>query len=96
MFQFVPVVPYPITGHHQKDPDPIVLTSTLQIFPRLEKIPSQSSLLQAKLSQVSQPFLIREMLIGVPHLSSPPPDSLQETAVFLALGRTEQDPVLRM
>ena len=51
--QFVPVAPYPATGHHQKDPDPTVLTSTLQMFLSVDKIPSQSSLPQAKLSQVS-------------------------------------------
>ena len=44
VFQFVPVTPRPVTGHHWKEPGPIHLTSTLQISIGIGKIPSQSSL----------------------------------------------------
>ena len=45
-----------------KESGPVLLTPTLKIFIGISKIPSQSLLLQAKQSQLPQPFLIREML----------------------------------
>ena len=48
MLQFVPISPCPVTGHHWKESGLILLTLTLEIFINIYKIPSQSSLLQAK------------------------------------------------
>ena len=75
--QFVPIAPCPVTGDHWKELIPILLTPTLQIFVGIYKIPSQPSLLQAEQAQLSQPFLVREMLLSPSHLHSSPLDSLQ-------------------
>jgi len=77
VFQFVPIALYRVTGHHWKEPGPIHLAPTHQIFIGIDKIPSQSYLLQAEQPQVSQPFLLREMLQVPHHLCDPPLNSLQ-------------------
>ena len=48
MFQFVPVAPCPVTGHHWKESGPILLTPTIKIFINISKVPSQASFLQPK------------------------------------------------
>jgi len=50
----------------------------------VDKMPSQSSLLQAEQSQVSQPFPLREMLQAPNHLCSP----LLDSPIVLCLSRT--------
>ena len=47
-FQFVPIAPCPVTGHHWKEFGPILLTPTLEIFISIYKVPSQPSLLQGE------------------------------------------------
>lgn len=71
VFQFVPIAPYPVAGHQWKESGPILLTPTIDIFVRIDKIPSQSFLLQGKQTQLSQPVLIREMLQTPDCLCSP-------------------------
>jgi len=60
----------------------------------IAKMPPQSSFLQAEQTQVSQPFLIREMLQVSNHLSSCLLDLLQQFPVFLELSSPELDTVL--
>ena len=92
LIQFVPVAPYPVTGHHWRvwphPPD----THPSDIC----KIPSQSPLLQVKQAQLPQPFLTGLMLQSPSHLHSPPLDSLQQLLIFLELGSPELDTVLQM
>ncbi|XP_068808482.1 uncharacterized protein [Struthio camelus] len=66
------------------------------MYIHIDQIPPQSSLLQAKQAQLSQPFLIGEMLQPPNHLSSPSLDSLQELHVSLLLGNPEVDTVLQV
>jgi len=54
LLQFVPIAPCPVAGHHWKELGPIPLTPTLQIFMGIYKVPSVSSLLQAKQAQLPQ------------------------------------------
>ena len=77
MLQFVPIAPCPIAGHHWQESGPILLTPTLKIFIGIYKVPSQSSLLQAEQVQLTQLFLVGEMIQSLNHLCSPPLDSLQ-------------------
>ncbi|PKU38679.1 rna-directed dna polymerase from mobile element jockey-like [Limosa lapponica baueri] len=63
--------------HHREESGFILLTPALQILISIDEVPSQSSLLQAKQTQVSQPFLIREVLQLLDHLCSPLLDSFQ-------------------
>lgn len=54
------------------------------------------SLLQAEQSQLSPPFLTREMLHSLHHLCSLSLDSLQYVHLFLVLGSPEMDSALRL
>jgi len=63
--------------HHRKEPGPILLTPTLQIFVSIYKVPSQLSLLQAEQAQLPQPLLVREVFQSPHHPCSLPLDSLQ-------------------
>lgn len=55
-----------------EEPDPSHLTPTLKISVSIAKISSQSSLLQAELSQVFQPLFIKEIHFQAPnHHCSP-------------------------
>lgn len=63
MFQFVCIIPCPVTGQHWRESGPRFLTATLKTFVHIAKVPVQLSLLQAKLAQFLQPFLIREMML---------------------------------
>lgn len=76
VFQFVPVAPCPVSGHHQKEPVPIHLTTPLWIIIGIDKMPSQFSVFQAEQSHISQPFLIREILPVPNHFCGPPLDVL--------------------
>jgi len=75
VFQFVPIAPCPVAGHHREESGPILVTPTLEIFIGIYKVPSQSSLLQAKQAQFPQPFLIGQMLQSPHYLCSLPLDS---------------------
>ena len=57
---------------------------------------SPLSLLQAKETQLSQPFLIREMLQPLNHLCGFAMDSLKQFPVLLELRGPEIDTVLQM
>lgn len=82
VFQFVLIVPCPVPGHHWRESGPI-LTVTLKIFVYIGKIPVQLSLLQAKLIQFLQAFLIREMMLQTPtHLYSPRLDQLSSSSLL--------------
>ena len=85
MFQIVPIAPCPVIGHYCKEPSPIILTPTLQIFIGIYEIPPRSSRLQAEQTQVSQPFLTREMLQSPDYLGKSPLDLLKQFPV-LKLG----------
>ena len=43
LLQFVPVAPCPVTGHHWKEPGPVLLTPTLQIFVSINTLGPTSS-----------------------------------------------------
>lgn len=60
---FVPIAPCSVTSHHWKKPIPIHFTITLYISISIDQIPSLSPLFQAEHSLVSQPFLIKEILL---------------------------------
>ncbi|KAK4830703.1 hypothetical protein QYF61_012872 [Mycteria americana] len=77
VFQFVPIASCPVTGHHQIQPGSVFSTPSLQVFIYIDKMSPQPSLLQAQQSQLSQPFLIGEMLQSLHHLHGPLLDSLQ-------------------
>lgn len=62
VFQFVTIVFCPVAGHHLKEPDSVIFTASLQILVHLDEIPPDPSLLWAKQSQISKPFLLWEML----------------------------------
>ena len=83
--QFVPIAPCPVAGHHWKEPGPVLLTRTLQIFRGICKIPSQPSLLQAEQAQLPQPLLLEEMLQS-PH---PLQASQQKELLDIPLRRLE-------
>ena len=70
------------------------LSPTLKIFLNINKIPSQSSFLKAEQTQVTQPFLIVEILQAVYHLCGPLLDSLQEIPVFFVPGSPELATIL--
>jgi len=53
MFQFLPVAPCSVTGHHRKELGPILLTLTLWIFVSADEIPPQFSFSQAEQDQLS-------------------------------------------
>jgi len=59
VFQFVPIAPCFVAGHHQKEPSPIHLTPAPCIPTNIDEIPFQPPLLQTEQSQVFQPFLIK-------------------------------------
>ena len=56
---------------------------------------SPLSLLQAKETQLSQPFLVREMLHSLNHLCGSALDSLKQFPVLLELRGPELDTVLQ-
>ncbi|KAK4827433.1 hypothetical protein QYF61_017990, partial [Mycteria americana] len=68
----------------------------VQVFTNIDKIPPEPSLLQAEQLQLSQPFLIAEILQFLHHLSGTLLDTLQDVPVSLVLGSPELDPELQM
>ena len=72
------------------------LSPTLKIFLNINKIPSQSSFLKAEQTQVTQPFLIVEILQAVYHLCGPLLDSFEEIPVFFVSRSPELDTVLQV
>jgi len=62
LLQFGPVAPRSVAAHHWKEPGPIHLTPTLQLLTNSDEITSQFSPHQDDQPQVSQTFLIRDML----------------------------------
>ena len=71
---------------------PHPVTPAIQMFINSDK----PSLLQAEQSQVSQPFLVQEMLQAPHHFCDPLLDSFQQFLVFLELGSPELDTVDQM
>jgi len=71
------------------------LPPTCCIIIDIDQIPSQSSL-KAEQTQVTQPFIIREVLQALYHFCGPQLDSLQEIPDFLSLGSPELDTVLQV
>lgn len=69
MFQFVHIAYPPITGHPRKEHNSVLFAAFTEIFIFIGKIPPESSLLQAELVQLSQPFLLRGMLQSIHHWS---------------------------
>lgn len=69
--------PCPVIRHHWKESGSILLVATPKILACIYKVPSQSSLLQAKQLQVPQPFLITEMIQFPDHPDSILLDPLQ-------------------
>ena len=70
MFQFVPIASGRVTVCHGKQPGSIVFTPSLQVSVHLEEIYPEPSLLQAKHSELSPPFLLWEMLQSLHHLNA--------------------------
>ena len=66
--QFLSVAPCSIAAHHRKESAPNDLTPALQIRIKCYDTPPQPFLLQTAESQVSQPFLVWEMLQAPYHL----------------------------
>lgn len=64
----MPIPPCPAAEHHQKEPGAILLAPTLEIFVRIDGIPSQPSHLQINQAQLWQPLLTREILQTPNHL----------------------------
>ncbi|KAK4810954.1 hypothetical protein QYF61_013362, partial [Mycteria americana] len=71
----------------------LVLDSVLTpgVFVYIDEIPPEPSLLLAKQSQLSQRFLIREVLQSLHHLRGPSLDSLQYVQASPVLGSPELD-----
>lgn len=95
------LVPVParcsVAAHHQKEPAPIGLIPTIEIFMNIAEVPSQHFLLQADQPQVSQPFPVQEMLQAPRHLCGSLLDSLEFFAFMIwvqssrcGLARAEQ------
>ena len=94
MLQFVSIIPCSCAAHYWRKPGPILMTPILQIFVRVLRSPF--SLLQIEQYQVSQPFLIMEMLQAPIHLCCPLLNSLWTFLVFFWTRSPELDTVLQM
>jgi len=71
-----------------KSPSPTFLYA-LQVLEGCYKVSLQPSLLQAGQCQLSQPFLLEEVLHPSDHFCGPPVDLLQQVHVLLMLGAPE-------
>ena len=96
LFQLVSIVSCHVTGHHYKEPGSVLFALSLQVFVYIGKIPLEPSLLQGEKSQLSQPFLIREVLQSFNHLSGPSLSSLHYVHTCLVVGSPELDTVLQV
>lgn len=72
----------------EKKPGLIHFTHAFQIFINSDEISCHCTLLQIE-SQVSQPSLVREMLLVLNHLCGPLLDSLQKIPILLELRTPE-------
>ena len=95
MFQLAPTAPCSMIGCHQEEPGSVLLTLVLYIFININKVTPQSPLLQAKETQLPQPFLIRKMLHSLNHCGSAL-DSLKQFPVLLDLRGPELDAIFQM
>lgn len=59
MFQFVPLTPCAVAEQHWTESGPIFVIPALEIFVCIDKMPSQSSVLQSKQTQLSELFLYK-------------------------------------
>ena len=79
VFQLGTVATCPVAGHHQKEPGPIHFTLTLQTYASIDEI--RLALLQPEQPQVSQLFLVREMLQALNNPCGPLLDSLEDSCL---------------
>ena len=89
VFQFVPIASGPLTEPHCKEPGSVLFAPYFQVFIYMNMIPPTPSLLQAEQSQLSQPFLIGELLQSLNHACGSLWDSLQYAHISLLLGSPE-------
>jgi len=75
---------------------PIFLIDLLQVLEGCYKVSLEPSLLQAEQLQLSQPFLIAEVLQPSDHFCGPPLDLLQQVHVFPVLRAPELDAGLQV
>jgi len=75
VFQFVPIVSCPVTGHHWVEPGSTIFAPSLQVCLHMDEVHApclpEPSLLQAGQSQVSQPFLTGDSLQSLNRLGGP-------------------------
>ena len=82
-----------MTGQHQKEPGSILFAPSVQVFIYIDEIPPEPSAPQAKQCQLSQPFLIREMLQSLCHPYGSSQESLRYVRVLYWGGQNwTQDP----
>lgn len=70
MFRFAPVAPCPTIGCHQEEPGSVLPTLTFYIFINVYKVTPQSPPLQAKETQLPQPFLKCILHVDQQHIRS--------------------------
>jgi len=75
---------------------PISPIGTLQVLKGCKKVSLEPSLLQVEQPQLSQPFLIGEVLQPSDRLHEHPLDLLQQVHVFVVLSAPELDAGLQM
>lgn len=92
--QFLPAVSGPIAWHHLGVPDFILLTPSLLVF--IDTVPPQLSHLSAEQTQLTQPFLVIEVLQSLNHLCSLLLGSLKELRVSFVLRSSQLDTLLHM
>lgn len=83
------------TGHHWKEHGSVLIAGSLQTFVPIDEFPPWS-LLRSGQSQLSQPFLIGQMLQSLHHPCDPFLDCLQYVHVSFVLGGPYLDPALQM
>jgi len=93
---FKAIAPCPIATSPAENIFRIFPIGPLQVLKGCYKVSPQPSLLQAKQPQLSQPFLITEVLQLSDHLCGPPLDLLQQLRVLLVLGTPELDTGLQV
>ncbi|KAK4827482.1 hypothetical protein QYF61_018782, partial [Mycteria americana] len=91
IFQFKTITPCPIATGPIKKLVLIFLVSSLKVLKGCNKVSSELSLLQAEQTQLSQPFLLREVFHPSDHFCGPPLDLLQQVPVFTVLRAPELD-----
>ena len=94
--QFLPIASGPVTGHHWKEPGSILFAPSLEIFIYIGKIPLCLLFSRLKQSQLSQSFLMWELLQSFHHLGGPSQDSPQCVQASLVLGSPALDTVIQV